>query len=90
MVIVTLLTQVRKEKDGKINFLPGIEPSTQRLGVQYIKHQAITQDKSLSPYSSLCTTSGHWRILVYWTPSLWVPGSMPRRQFVFPFQFYNT
>ena len=46
----------------EINFRPGIEPGTQRLGVQYTKHQAITQDKSLSPHSSLCTASGHWRI----------------------------
>ena len=51
MVIIIQLTQVRKEKNGKINFLPGIEPSTQRLEVQYTKHQAITQDKSLSPHS---------------------------------------
>ena len=35
---------------------------SQRLGVQYTKHQAITQDKSLSPHSFLSTTSGHWRI----------------------------
>ena len=40
MVIITLLTQVRKEKNGKINFRPGIEPGTQRLGVQYTRHQA--------------------------------------------------
>ena len=45
MVIITLLTQVRKEKNGKINFRPGTEPGTQRLGVQYPKHQAITKDK---------------------------------------------
>ena len=44
MVIITQLTQVRKEKNGKINFRLGIEPSTQRLGVQYTQHQAITQD----------------------------------------------
>ena len=62
MVIITLLTQVRKEKNGKINLCPGIEPGTQRLGVLYTKHQAITQDKSLSPYFSLCTASGRWRI----------------------------
>ena len=37
MVIITLLTQVRKEKNGKINFCPGIEPGTQRLGVQYTR-----------------------------------------------------
>ena len=49
-------------KKGKINFRPGIEPGTQRLGVQYTRHQAITQDKSLSPLSFLCTTSGRWRI----------------------------
>ena len=54
MVVITLLTQVRKEKNGKINFHPGIEPGTQRLGVQYARHQAITQDKSLSPHSFLC------------------------------------
>ena len=53
VIIITLLTQVRKEKNGKINFRPGIEPGTQRLGVQYTRHQAITQDKSLSPHSSL-------------------------------------
>ena len=62
MVIITLLTQVRKEKNGKINFHPGIKPGTQRLGVQYTRHQATTQDKSLSPHSSLCTASGRWRI----------------------------
>ena len=62
IIIITLLTQVRKEKNGKINFRPGIEPGTQRLGVQYTRHQAITQDKSLSPHSSLCTASGRWRI----------------------------
>ena len=28
MVIITLLTQVRKEKNGKINFHLGIEPGT--------------------------------------------------------------
>ena len=49
-------------KKGKINFRPGIEPGTQRLGAQYTRHQAITQDKSLSPHSFLCTTSGRWRI----------------------------
>ena len=49
-------------KKGKINFRPGIKPSTQRLGVQYTRHQAITQDKSLSPHCFLCTTSGHWPI----------------------------
>ena len=49
MVIITLLTQVRKEKNGKINFRPGIEPGTQRLGVQYTRHQAITQDKVYLP-----------------------------------------
>ena len=38
MVIITQLTQVRKEKNGKINSCPGIEPGTQRLGVQYTKH----------------------------------------------------
>jgi len=38
-------------KKGKINFRPGIEPGTQRLGVQYTRHQAITQDKSMSPHS---------------------------------------
>ena len=26
MVIIALLTQVRKEKNGKINFRPGIHP----------------------------------------------------------------
>ena len=57
MVIITLLTQVRKEKNGKINFRPGIEPGTQRLGVQYTKHQAIIQDKSLSPHSEMKTLS---------------------------------
>ena len=62
IVIITLLTQVRKKKNGKTNFRPGIEPDTQRLGVQSTRHQAITQDKSLSPHSSLCTASGHWRI----------------------------
>ena len=62
MVIITLLTQVRKEKNGKISFRPGTEPGTQRLGVQYTRHQATTQDKSLSPHSSLCTASGRWRI----------------------------
>ena len=62
VAIITLLTQVRKEKNGKINFHPGIEPGTQRLGVQYTRHQAITHDKSLSPHSSLCTASGCWRI----------------------------
>ena len=62
MVIITLLTQVRKEKNGKINFRLGIKPGTQRLGVQYTRHQAITQDKSLSPHSSLCTASGRWQI----------------------------
>ena len=62
MVISTLLTQVIKEKNGKIYFCPGIEPGTQRLRVQYTKHQGITQDKSLSPHSSLCTASGRWRI----------------------------
>jgi len=37
---------VKKErKKGKINFRPGIEPGTQRLGVQYTRHQAITKDK---------------------------------------------
>ena len=46
IVIISQLTQVRKEKNGNINFRPGIEPGTQRLGVQYTKHQAITQDKS--------------------------------------------
>ena len=46
IVIISQLTQVRKEKNGKINFRPGIEPGTQRLGVQYTKHQAITQAKS--------------------------------------------
>ena len=39
-------------KKGMINFRLGIEPGTQRLGVQYTKHQAITQDKSLSPFLS--------------------------------------
>ena len=69
VIIITLLTQVRKEKNGKINFRPGIEPGTQRLGVQYTRHQAITQDKSLSPHSSLCTptTTGnandHWQYI---------------------------
>ena len=33
-------------KKGKINFRLGIEPGTQRLGVQYTKHQAITLAKS--------------------------------------------
>ena len=28
MVIITLLTPVRKEKNGKTNFRPGIEPGT--------------------------------------------------------------
>ena len=51
MVIIYLLTQVRKEKDGKLNFRLGIKPGTQRLGVQYTKHQAITHDKSLSPHA---------------------------------------
>ena len=46
MVIITQLTQVRKEKNGKINFHPGIEPSTQR------QHQAITQDKVYIPILS--------------------------------------
>ena len=32
VIIITLLTQVRKEKNGKINFRPGIEPGTQRGG----------------------------------------------------------
>ena len=49
-------------KKGKINLRPGIEPGTQKLGVQYTKHQAITQDKCLSPLSFLCSTSGRWRI----------------------------
>ena len=62
MVIITLLTQLRKEMNGKINLCPGIEPGIQRLGVQYTKHQAITQDKSLPPHFSLCTASGRWRI----------------------------
>ena len=35
-------------KKERKDFRPGIEPSTQRLGVQYTRHQAITQDKSLS------------------------------------------
>ena len=48
IIRITLLTQV------KINFRPGIKPGTQRLGVQYTRHQAITQDKSLSPHSFLC------------------------------------
>ena len=38
-----------ERKKRKINFHPGIKPGTQRLGVQYTRHQAITQDKSLSP-----------------------------------------
>ena len=50
VAIITLLTQVRKEKNGKVNFRPGIKPGTQRLGVQHTRHQAITQDKSLSPH----------------------------------------
>ena len=28
--------------------------------------------------------------LVYWTPSLWVPGSMPGRKFIFPFFSFLT
>ena len=36
-------------KKGMINFHLGIEPSTQRLGVQYTKHQAITQNKIFFP-----------------------------------------
>ena len=62
IVRITLLTPGEEGKKGKINFRPGIEPGTQRLGVQYTMHQAITQDKSSSPHSFLCTTSGRWRI----------------------------
>jgi len=47
MVIITQLTQMREEKNGKIKFHLGIEPGTQRLGVQYTKHQAITHDKKV-------------------------------------------
>jgi len=28
--------------------------------------------------------------LVYWTPILWVPGSMPGRKFIFPFFSFFT
>ena len=92
MVIITQLTQVRKEKNGKTNFRPGIKPGTQRLGLQYTKHQAITQDKSLSPHSFLCTASGRWRICqphLADPPNL-VLGSMPGQKFVFPFFSFLT
>ena len=48
-VRITLLTG-EEGKKGKINFRLGIEPGTQRLGVQCTKYQAITQDKSISPF----------------------------------------
>ena len=43
---------MRKEKKWIINFRLGIEPGTQRLGVQYTKHQAITQDNVYLPILS--------------------------------------
>ena len=39
-------------------------------------------DKCLSWVMAWC--------LVYWTPSLWVPGSMPRQKFIFPFFSFLT
>ena len=95
MVIITLLTQVRKEKNGKINFHPGIKPGTQRLGVQYTRHQAITQDKSLSPpfpYVLPVVVGGSANLTLTDPPksSLWVPGLMPRRKFIFPFFIPTT
>ena len=49
MVKITLLTQVRKEKNGEINIRPGIEPGTQRPGVQDTKHQAIISGRKILP-----------------------------------------
>ena len=69
MVIITLLTQVRKEKNGKTNF---------RLGID----REEWGDELLSWVMAWC--------LVYWTPSLWVPGSMPGWKFVFPFFSFPT
>ena len=49
MVIITLLTQVRKEKNGKINFRPGIEPGTQRLGSSTLDTRPLPRTKVYLP-----------------------------------------
>ena len=59
-------------KKGKIlNFRPGIEQIHQQPLVVHSKERG---DKLLSWVMAWC--------LVYWTSSLWVPGSMPGRRFI--------
>ena len=82
VIIVTLSTQVRKEKNVETNFRPGTEPGTPRLGVRgwqirqrpLVVHREEWRDRLLSWVMAWC--------LVCWTPSLWVPGSVPGRKFV--------